>query len=168
MHFIKKRMPSKILEHHAQPSTDIEHTSVNGMLHQTVEESGNDFEGFIDLVDHNRIIGWAYNRAKPTRRLVIEVLSGDMRVVVIANLDRPDLQKAGKGDGRYGFDAKFDASAIGTEAIYIREISTLWNLSGSPVRFDLIQLLGSPLNQSRSDLIRAEAQITLLKLKGLA
>ena len=126
------------------------------------------FEGFIDLIDGNRIIGWAYDPSAPGRQLLIEISAGDTRSVAIANVDRPDLRSAGKGDGYCGFDVAFDVARAGANAIHVREISTGWELTGSPIRFDLLHLLASPLNRSRLNSLRSEAHLALSSLKGPA
>ena len=124
-------------------------------------------EGVVDLIDDHRLVGWAYDPSAPGRRLLIEISAGAMRSVVAADTARADLRDAGKGDGRHGFDAAFDVGAAGTSAIHVRELSTGRELSGSPVRFDLLHLLASPLNRSRLDSLRCEAQLALLTLRGV-
>lgn len=61
-------------------------------------------EGFLDTVGRTAT-GWAWLPSDPGRRLRLEVLFGDglIRVEALANLHRPDLEAAGKGDGCCGF-----------------------------------------------------------------
>lgn len=61
-------------------------------------------EGFLDTVGRT-VTGWAWLLADPGRRLRVEALFGDppIRVEALADQHRPDLEAAGKGDGRCGF-----------------------------------------------------------------
>ncbi|WP_114860202.1 GNAT family N-acetyltransferase [Azospirillum brasilense] len=75
-------------------------------------------EGCLDLVGHH-VEGWAWLPAKPDRRLRVEILFDDppIRVEVLADRHRPDLEAAGKGDGRHGFAVPLPASLIGREPV---------------------------------------------------
>lgn len=123
-------------------------------------------EGFVDLVDSHRIRGWAYDPSAPWRRLLIDISDGNNATVVLANIDRPDLLQAGKGDGFCGFDVEFDVASAGETVIRVRDLSSGIDLAGSPVRFDLLQLLGSGVNRGRLDTLRSEAHLALLTLTG--
>lgn len=61
-------------------------------------------EGFLDTVGR-MVTGWAWLPTDPGWRLRVEVLFGDLplRVEVLADQHRPDLEAAGKGFGRCGF-----------------------------------------------------------------
>lgn len=61
-------------------------------------------EGCLDLVGPH-VTGWVWLPVEPGRRLRVEVLFGEppLRVEAMADRHRPDLEAAGKGDGRHGF-----------------------------------------------------------------
>lgn len=63
--------------------------------------------GRIDVVQGNRIHGWAWDRRHPDARLEVEVFVGDQTVAtVIADRARPDLSNSGIGDGQHAFDVR--------------------------------------------------------------
>ena len=123
-------------------------------------------EGYVDVVGDGRIIGWALDLDNPARKLLIEITAGDRSAAVLADLDRPDLRAAGKGDGFCGFDAVFAFDEAGTSPVHVRDASTGTDLTGSPFDPDPAHLLTSPLNRSRLERLRWEAQRTSLALKG--
>lgn len=123
-------------------------------------------EGYVDVVDEARVAGWAYDPGAPASRLVIEVSAGDRAVTVLANGERPDLRDLGKGDGIYGFSAAFPLGEVGDTPVHVRAVATGADLVGSPFRPDLPGLLRSPLNRGRLDLLRSEAQLAAVALKG--
>lgn len=79
-------------------------------------------EGFLDTVGRFAT-GWAWLPSEPDRRLRLEVLFGlpPMRVEALADRYRPDLETAGKGDGRCGFAVPAPAPLAGREhAVEVR------------------------------------------------
>jgi hypothetical protein len=63
-------------------------------------------ERVLPTEDGALIEGWAMDAAAPTRPVTLEVLRDGTRVAcIIANLWRPDLDRAGLGDGRCAFRA---------------------------------------------------------------
>jgi len=61
-------------------------------------------EGFVDQVVADAVQGWAFDPARPDRRvLVIASAGGEVISETLADLPRKDLADAGKGDGRHGF-----------------------------------------------------------------
>lgn len=76
-------------------------------------------EGVLDAVGP-AVTGWAWLPADPGWRLRVEILFGDssgsvMRVDAVADRHRPDLEAAGKGDGRCGFTVPVPAAFAGRE-----------------------------------------------------
>lgn len=124
-------------------------------------------EGYIDLIDGERVVGWAYDAAVPGRRLLIEISAGDTVEVVLANLERHDLRDAGKGDGRHGFEARIDLAAAGADLVHVRIVATGRELGGSPARTGLIQLVAHAEGGQLLECLKSEAQLALLSLKGI-
>lgn len=61
-------------------------------------------EGYIDLAEGWKIIGWAIDHARPALPVLLEVLAGDELLGTVLACDpRTDLAAAGKGTGRCGF-----------------------------------------------------------------
>ena len=62
------------------------------------------YEGRHDAATTEAIAGWVWDRNHPERRLDVDVLCGDELLATVgATGFRPDLEAAGKGDGRYAF-----------------------------------------------------------------
>jgi autotransporter passenger strand-loop-strand repeat protein len=61
--------------------------------------------GSVDIVTRERISGWAQNPRDPTTPTALQILDNATVIArVLANRHRPDLQQAGIGSGRHGFD----------------------------------------------------------------
>lgn len=61
-------------------------------------------QGFVDRVVAGEVHGWAWDPARPDRRLLVVVtLDGAVQAETLAELPRQDLATAGKGDGKHGF-----------------------------------------------------------------
>ncbi|MDA1314312.1 MAG: hypothetical protein O2968_13310 [Acidobacteria bacterium] len=62
------------------------------------------YDGWIDEADSDYVAGWAFDARAPDRTVEIEVLdNGHCVASVPATLHRPDLARAGIGNGRHGF-----------------------------------------------------------------
>jgi phytanoyl-CoA hydroxylase len=62
-------------------------------------------EGYVDCVVDGCVHGWAWNPGQPDEAVEIKVLvDGREAARGSARLFRPDLERAGKGDGRHGFE----------------------------------------------------------------
>jgi hypothetical protein len=62
------------------------------------------FGGFIDQVNEEGIVGWAWDSQTPDLPLTVEVYVDDTQLApVSADQFRPDLRDAGIGDGRHAF-----------------------------------------------------------------
>lgn len=140
-------------------------TSADGESSDPVRPS-RAIEGYVDQIDSDRIVGWAFDANAPGRKLLIRVSAGDLVVVGLANLDRPDLRRAGKGDGLCGFDIEFALGEVGGQSVRVREAETGTDLFGSPFNADLPDLLASPANRERLDCLRSEAQLARFETQG--
>jgi len=59
----------------------------------------------IDVFEQGLIAGWAYDATTPDRAVTVELLStSGERLVCQADVFRQDLQEAGIGNGRHGFE----------------------------------------------------------------
>ena len=74
----------------------------------SVADSAKRYEGTHDAATCAEVKGWAWDQTQPDRRVEIEIYEGGT-VVARATADqyRPDLDKAGKGDGRHSFVYRF-------------------------------------------------------------
>jgi hypothetical protein len=60
------------------------------------------FEGVQDIVDCTRIVGWAWDQAHPETTVAVDIYDGTRLIDRVPAADfRPDLQAAGKGNGRH-------------------------------------------------------------------
>ncbi|MBE7212030.1 MAG: glycosyltransferase [Gluconacetobacter diazotrophicus] len=65
--------------------------------------------GRIDEADRTRLRGWALDETHPNRPATLLVtLNGSLLGRLVANRFRPDLRDAGIGDGRHGFELRFE------------------------------------------------------------
>jgi len=65
-------------------------------------------KGYLEVADAGEVRGWAYDTALPRRRLRLDIIVDTVRVgQTVAQNDRPDLRKAGMGDGLYGFRFRY-------------------------------------------------------------
>jgi hypothetical protein len=63
------------------------------------------FVGHVDAIGKRRIAGWAWDRATPEAPVCLGIYAGDRLIAqVVANRYREDLEAAGIGDGRHGFE----------------------------------------------------------------
>jgi Sulfotransferase family len=65
-------------------------------------------EGYVGQVLPEMILGWAFNRARPSDYLVIDIYCGDRHLgSTNANIYRTDLAKSRIGEGDHGFQLRF-------------------------------------------------------------
>ncbi|WP_460637700.1 putative Ig domain-containing protein, partial [Larkinella harenae] len=101
----------------------------------TVETGGGpvvtgSFEGYLDVANCNTISGWAWDADKPNTPITIEFLaatgnnppltSATAFGTTLADIYRPDLQTAGKGNGAHGY------TLIVPESIKTNQQQTIW------------------------------------------
>ena len=93
-------------------------------------------EGNFDGLDGNTISGWAFDPAHPEIPVVLEVLDGDGLIArLTANRFRADLEAAGVGDGRHGFELKLarPLSPLRRHELRVRRAIDRRELAGSPL-----------------------------------
>ncbi|BDG71946.1 hypothetical protein [Roseomonas fluvialis] len=72
-----------------------------------------DIRGLVDNATPDRLYGWAWNAAAPAERVAIEARLGATTVhATRADLARPDLAKAGVGDGCHAFEIPLEPEWI--------------------------------------------------------
>jgi len=75
-----------------------------------VEGGEPEFEGFHDVASPEVVVGWAWDRKRPSRPLLVDIFDGGRLLSrVTANEPRNDLLSAGKGDGSHGFTYRVPA-----------------------------------------------------------
>lgn len=92
-------------------------------------------EGYLDAADWRMISGWARNPDDPDQPLWLECIIDDAAPIrFLANLLRPDLQRAGLGHGRHGFQLGLPGPLDPTvpHSIGVRRASDGRHLIGSP------------------------------------
>lgn len=91
--------------------------------------------GYFDGIVEDTVLGWVWNPADPTERVVVELwIDGRAVVQAVANLERSDLVDAGYGDGWNAFALRLpelapDGMDHGIEVVIA---GTDHRLSGSP------------------------------------
>jgi hypothetical protein len=102
-------------------------------------EMGGGVIGFLEAADRATITGWAFDRAAPHTPVLLDVLNrGAVIARVLANGARPDVKRAGFGQGRCGFSLKLPAPlpAFQRHEISVRPAGGSAALTGSPVVID--------------------------------
>ncbi len=96
-------------------------------------------QGNLDGLDGNSITGWAFDPEHPDTPVVLEVLDGAGLVArLTANRFRADLEMAGIGDGRHGFELQL-AHSLSTDVrheLRVRRVSDGKELAGSPLAIE--------------------------------
>lgn len=142
-------------------------SSFEAVFHGWGTEKPGEIEGYVDRIDGERVVGWAYDSASPGRRLLVQISSGSMVKVIVANIDRQDLRDAGKGDGRHGFDIRFDVKSNLGDVVHVKVVATGLDLIGSPARTDIVGLITHPSQEKAFECLKSAALIALLSLKGM-
>jgi hypothetical protein len=92
-------------------------------------------EGFFDSASCSSLVGWAWSSIQPNTPVNIDIVAdGNVVGQVVADVFRSDLQAAGKGNGRHGFNTPVPKSLLDnvTHSISLRVTGTTFTLSGSP------------------------------------
>jgi glycosyltransferase involved in cell wall biosynthesis len=90
----------------------------------------------VECVTRDHIAGWAWDAARPDAALAIQILDNGVPIArVLANFYRPDLARAGIGDGRHSFDIRIPGGLAPLErhVIQIKHERDGADLTGSPV-----------------------------------
>lgn len=79
----------------------------------TASARGAGLRGLVDNATPDRLYGWVWNASAPRERVTVELRLGNELVFhTLADLARPDLAKAGIGDGCHAFEIPLDAEWI--------------------------------------------------------
>ncbi|GAB3321592.1 hypothetical protein GCM10027299_16250 [Larkinella ripae] len=93
------------------------------------------YDGYLDVVNCSSIQGWVWDRDKPNTIIALEFLDGTTVIgQVDANIARPDLQSAGKGNGVHGYNFTVPSSLRDGQSHTIsgRVPGSGFTLKGSP------------------------------------
>ncbi|WP_170299162.1 FG-GAP repeat domain-containing protein [Larkinella terrae] len=94
-----------------------------------------DFEGYLDKLDCGGIRGWVWDRKKPNTPLTVEFFldgSGTVLGSTVANIYRPDLKDAGKGNGSHAYSFSPPAPVTNGTLVRARVLGSTFELKGSP------------------------------------
>lgn len=100
------------------------------------------FQGHVDTVQPDRVVGWAWNKNHPDERISVDLLiDGTVQATVRAEVFRKDLLDAGIGDGRYGFSLLVPDEAVSTgrSEFRVRFSGTDVDVDGTPVEIEMDQ-----------------------------
>ena len=103
------------------------------------DASSGPLEGNLDGMNGATITGWAFDPAHPDTPVVLEILDGDGLIArVNANRFRSDLEAAGIGDGRHGFELRLPRPlpAHTRHEIRARRLADGRELGGSPLAIE--------------------------------
>lgn len=90
--------------------------------------------GNIDIMDNGRFAGWAYDDEAPDSPVKIAASAGDAVIAtVVADIYRKDLQNAGLGNGRHGFDLELPQKLLRGQKLRFYEVRSGAEINGSPV-----------------------------------
>lgn len=93
-------------------------------------------QGNLDGLDGTTLSGWAFDPSHPTEPVVLDVFDGDGSIArVTANRFRSDLETAGVGDGRFGFELRLSHvfSPHTRHELRVRRVADGRELPGSPL-----------------------------------
>jgi hypothetical protein len=95
------------------------------------------YDGTLDTVNCDEILGWAWNENNANRQIMVNIFDGDSLIASVkAEGLRPDLKAAGKGDGNHAFALPVPTSLKDGRPHSIRakigEAGSNWELIGSP------------------------------------
>ena len=96
-------------------------------------------EGNLDGLDGTTIAGWAFSPQQPDAPVTLEILDGEGLIArVVANRFRPDLESAGIGDGRHGFELRLARALSPTirHELRVRRVEDGQELPGSPLTIE--------------------------------
>ncbi|MGC2415956.1 MAG: glycosyltransferase, partial [Stellaceae bacterium] len=117
--------------------------------------------GNLDGCDRRLIWGWAQDSADPGRRVGLLVkLNGRVIGRVLANRYRADLEEAGKGDGRHGFELQMPngLSPLDAQEIRVEREADGAELSGSPWTLPAAHGFGEGIEHHLASLVASAAE----------
>jgi len=125
-------------------------------------------QGFVDILTFQQLKGWVWCPAQPHETMTIRV-SADGKVLarVIANSHRPDVEKAGYGTGRYGFDLTSDFHPpFGSCLITVEDDATGTALGNSPARLEAPLDLDGPTMTTMTGLFESPGSDDDLRMRA--
>lgn len=102
-------------------------------------------KGAVERMVFGHLVGWARRTDGDERETLVVSVNGTDVAETVANLPRPDLEKKGVGDGRYGFVVALARGAFdetGENVVRVRSKASGKELNGSPLVTDLSQSSG--------------------------
>jgi len=102
--------------------------------HDTAPEPSQ-LHGCVDITQRDRVSGWAYDEAAPDEPVRLRIFDNDVVIrEVVADGYRPDLEAAGYGDGRHGFDLEIPGglSPMVRHVIHVRGAADGQDLPNTP------------------------------------
>jgi autotransporter passenger strand-loop-strand repeat protein len=122
--------------------------------------AGGGLLGHLDLVTHDRIVGWAQNEADPSAPVSLQIIDNGVLVTrVLANLARDDLATAEIGTGRHGFDLLIPGglSPLVRHVIQVRRDSDGAELAKSPAVIEAAGAFDASLERAIANAVAAAA-----------
>jgi hypothetical protein len=116
------------------------------------------WRSFWDTVSPDRIAGWACDGERPAEPVALQVVDNGLLIGrILANGYRPDLEKAGIGDGRHGFELLFPGglSSHVDHIIHVQRESDAQQLHGSPQILKAATSFDASLQRSVAQVIDA-------------
>jgi len=114
-------------------------------------------KGSLDVVDSRKVEGWAQDNAQPDVPVSLLVTVNDELVGrILANRYCRDLEEAGVGSGRHGFELQFAKRLAPFEKHLVRVVRELdsADLAQSPVTLEPTQAFDAEAQDSLSDIIQ--------------
>lgn len=113
--------------------------------------------GNIELVDLREVVGWAQDDAQPDAPVSLLITDNDQLIGrILANRYRRDLEEAGIGSGRHGFELKFEKGLTPLEKHVLRvcrEHDGI-NLAQSPITIEPTQTFDAAVQKTLAELVR--------------
>ena len=113
--------------------------------------------GNIELVDLREVVGWAQDDAQPDAPVSLLITDNDQLIGrILANRYRRDLEEAGIGSGRHGFELKFEKGLAPLEKHVLRvcrEHDGI-NLAQSPITIEPTQTFDAAVQKTLAELVR--------------
>ncbi len=118
------------------------------------------YDGCVDKVTRERITGWAWDPSNAETPAALQILDNGVPIArVLANLHRADLEKAGIGNGRHGFDIIFPGalSPLARHVVQIRGERDGIELAGSPIVIEPANSFDATLQQAVANAVASVA-----------
>ncbi len=118
------------------------------------------WHGRLDMATRDRVRGWAQDGDAPEAAVALQILcDGRTLARVVANIYRPDLEQAGLGSGRHGFEVAIPGglSPLDRHVLQVRRESDGSELSGSPVVIEAAGWFDASLESAVSQAVAAVA-----------